>query len=40
MVVGVFSGHAKDQTQCKLCKQRDISLSIPQLCGPDAKSCS
>jgi hypothetical protein len=35
----VFSGHAKDQTQCKLCKQCDISQLTPPLCGPGAKLC-
>jgi hypothetical protein len=33
----VLSTHAKDQRQCNLCKQRDISLVTSQLCGSDAK---
>jgi hypothetical protein len=33
MCVGVFSGHAENQTQYNLCKQCDIPLTTTQLCG-------
>jgi hypothetical protein len=34
-----ISDHAEDQTQCNLFKQRDISLTTPQLFEPNAKPC-